>query len=289
MAKWKERHFEDEVFDSLVNDGGWIAGLAEDIEFASGIAPAELLTFVGQTQIDEWNKLLVQMGNDPDRAQIEFRKRVAAEIDDRGTVDVLRHGIKGWGLKFDLCYFKPAHGLTPLLLDRYAANRVTVTRQQRYSAKHTKTLDLCLWVNGLAVATVELKNELTNQTVEHAKAQYRTDRDPNDSFLARRAVVHFAVDPYLAFMTTRLAGAATEFLPFNRGHNGHSGNPPASGGKHATAYLWEQVWQRDSILDLLGRFIHSEIDEKGKATGKVIFPRYHQWDCVLRLDDSAWV
>ncbi len=287
MSKSKERDFEDEVFGSLVADCGWLAGLADDIEFSTGIAPAELLTFIGQTQSESWNLLLVQMGNDPDRTQREFRKRVAAEIDKRGTVDVLRHGIKGWGLKFDLCYFKPAHALTPLLVERYAANRLTVTRQQRYSSKHTNTLDLCLWVNGLAVMTVELKNELTNQTVEHAKAQYRTDRDPHDPFLARRAIVHFAVDPYLAFMTTRLAGAATEFLPFNRGHNGHAGNPPASEGKHATAYLWEQVWQRDSFLDLLGRFVHTESDDSGRATGKVIFPRYHQWDCVLRLEADA--
>lgn len=287
MAKSKERHFEDEVFDSLVSDGGWTAGLADDLEFGTGLATAELLTFIGQTQIDDWNKLLVQMGNDADRAQREFRKRVATEIDKRGTVDVLRHGVKGWGLKFDLCYFKPAHGLTPLLVERYNANRLTVTRQQRYSSKHANTLDLCLWVNGLAVATVELKNELTNQTVEHAKAQYRTDRDPHDPFLAKRAVVHFAVDPYLVFMTTQLAGASTQFLPFNRGDNGHAGNPPASGGKHATAYLWEEVWQRDAFLDLLGRFAHTEIDENGKATGKVIFPRYHQWDCVLRLEADA--
>ncbi|MDP9419438.1 MAG: type I restriction endonuclease [Actinomycetota bacterium] len=287
MAKSKERHFEDEVFDSLVTDGGWIAGLAADIESETGTAPAELLTFIGQTQIETWNELLVQMGNDPDRAQREFRKRVAAEIDKRGTVDVLRHGVRGWGLKFDLCYFKPVHGLTPLLVERYQANRLTVTRQQRYSTKHRNTVDLCLWVNGLAVATVELKNELTNQTVEDAKAQYRTNRDPADRFLSKRAVVHFAVDPYLVFMTTRLAGASTQFLPFNKGHNGHAGNPPATDGKHATAYLWDQVWQRDAFLDLLGRFIHTEIDESGKATGKVTFPRYHQWDCVLRMEADA--
>jgi type I restriction enzyme, R subunit len=287
MAKSKERHFEDEVFDSLVNDGSWIPGLADDIEFDAAMAPVELLSFIGQTQIDTWNEFLVQMGNDQGRAQREFRKRVAADIDKRGTVDVLRHGVKGWGLKFDLCYFKPAHGLTPLLVERYEANRLTVTRQQRYSSKHTNTVDLCLWVNGLAVATIELKNELTNQTVEDAKAQYRADRDPKDLFLAKRAVVHFAVDPYLAFMTTRLAGAATEFLPFNKGYDGHAGNPPATGGKHATAYLWEHVWQRDSFLDLLGRFVHTEVDAGGKATGKVIFPRYHQWDCVLRLEADA--
>ena len=287
MAKSKESHFEDEVFDSLVARGGWIGGLANDLDFDTGLALAELLTFIAATQIDTWNSFLVQMGSDPDRAQLEFRKRVAAEIDKRGTVDVLRNGVKGWGLKFDLCYFKPAHGLTPLLVERYEANRVTVTRQQRYSSKHANTLDLCLWVNGLVVATVELKNELTGQTVEDAKAQYRIDRDPKDPLLARRAIVHFAVDPYLAFMTTRLAGPTTEFLPFNQGHNGHAGNPPASGGKHATAYLWEEVWQRDAFLDLLGRFVHTEVDDAGKATGKVIFPRFHQWDCVLRLEAEA--
>lgn len=287
MAKSKERHFEDEVFDSLVSDGGWLPGLADDLDLESGIASAEMLAFIGVTQIETWNELLLQMGNDPDRAQREFRKRVATDIDQRGTVDVLRNGVRGWGLRFDLCYFKPAHGLTPLLVERYEANRVTVTRQQRYSPKHTNTLDLCLWVNGLAVATVELKNQLTNQTVEHAKAQYREDRDPKDPFLAKRAVVHFAADPYLAFMTTRLAGSATEFLPFNKGHDWHAGNPPAANGKHATAYLWEEVWQRDAFLDLFGRFVHTEIDEAGKATGKVIFPRYHQWDCVLRLEADA--
>ena len=232
---------------------------------------------------DKWSKPFPT----PDAAQHAFRQRVAQEVDQRGTIHVLRNGVKGNGCKFFLCAFKPAHGLTPLLVEQYQANQLTVTRQQRYSSKHANTLDLCLWVNGLVVATVELKNELTGQTVEDAKAQYRIDRDPKDPLLARRAIVHFAVDPYLAFMTTRLAGPTTEFLPFNQGHNGHAGNPPASGGKHATAYLWEEVWQRDAFLDLLGRFVHTEVDDAGKATGKVIFPRFHQWDCVLRLEAEA--
>ncbi len=162
-----------------------------------------------------------------------------------------------------------------------------MTRQQRYSSANTNTIDIVLWVNGLAVATVELKNPLTHQDVSHAMAQYRTDRDPKDPFLAKRAVVHFAVDPHLAFMTTRLAGADTRFLPFNQGNDGRQGNPPAASGRHATAYLWEKVWQRDAFLDLIGRFIHVEVDEKGHPTGTVIFPRYHQWDCVLKLEADA--
>src|SRR5262245_55449162 len=119
MPKSREQHFEDEVFETLTTHGGWIEGLNDDIEFEPAIAPAEMLAFIGQTQIETWDQLLVQMGNDQDRAQREFRRRVASELDKRGTVDVLRNGVKGWGLKFDLCYFKPAHGLTPLLVERY--------------------------------------------------------------------------------------------------------------------------------------------------------------------------
>lgn len=287
MAKSKEIHFEDEVFDTLISSGGWQQGAAVDIELETGLRVVDLYAFIAATQIKTWEDLLGQFGGDPDRAQIEFRKRLIAEIERRGTVDVLRKGIKGWGLQFDLCYFMPAHKLTPSLSELYGANQLTVTRQQRYTSKNTNTLDLCLWINGLAVATVELKNPLTNQNVEHAKEQYRSDRDPKDPFLSKRSVVHFAVDPYLVFMTTKLAGTKTRFLPFNRGHDGHAGNPPAVGGKHATAYLWERVWQRDAFLDLVGRFIHTEIDVDGKATGTVIFPRFHQWDCVLGLVADA--
>jgi type I restriction enzyme R subunit len=282
----KERDFEDEVFAILVSESGWLPGVASNIDLATGLDTAELMAFIGATQADEWDKLVVHFGG-VERAQIEFRKRVAQEIDVRGTVDVLRRGVKGWGRSFVLCYFRPAHGITPLLTERYAANRLTVTRQQRYSDRHANTLDLVLWVNGLPVATVELKNPLTGQTVEEAKQQYRSDRDPKDSFLGRRAVVHFAVDPHLVFMTTRLAANHTRFLPFNQGHDGRAGNPPATAGRHATAYLWERVWQRDAWLDLIGNFIHTEIGDDGRATGTVIFPRHHQWDCVLAMEVHA--
>jgi type I restriction enzyme R subunit len=146
-----------------------------------------------------------------------------------------------------------------------------------------------LFVNGIPVATAELKNQLTNQDIEHAIAQYRRDRDPRNVTLGRRAVVHFAIDTQRVAMTTRLEGANTRFLPFNRGHGRAGGNPPNLNG-HATAYLWEQVWQRDAWLDLLARFVHVEQSARGaKGPRTVIFPRYHQWDCVLALEWAAKV
>lgn len=286
MAKSKEIDFEDEVFDGLVAQG-WEAGVADDLDLDPGVALAQTLAFVAGTQMDEWDALLTQMGGDADRAQREFRKRLVAELDRRGTIDVLRKGVKLNGIKFDLCYFKPAHGLTPGLVEKYEANRLTVTRQQRYSPKHNNTLDIVLWVNGLAVATVELKNLLTHQGVVDAIAQYRSDqRKPNDPFLSKRAVVHFAVDPHEAYMTTLLEGSKTRFLPFNQGNDHRPGNPPTADGSHRTSYLWEKVWQRDAWLDIVGRFLHREADKDGKP-GRLIFPRYHQWDCVLRLEADA--
>ncbi|MCB9389071.1 MAG: type I restriction endonuclease subunit R [Acidimicrobiia bacterium] len=156
---------------------------------------------------------------------------------------------------------------------------MTVMRQVPYEPGSTKTLDLALFVNGIPVATAELKTPLTNQTFRDAIEQYRTDRNPKAPLL-RRAVVHFAVDTEQAFMTTKLAGDKTTFLPFNRGDNQGAGNPARDG--YRTGYLWEDVWQRDAWLDLLARFIHTDTD-----SGVTIFPRFHQWDAVLRLVADA--
>jgi type I restriction enzyme, R subunit len=195
------------------------------------------------------------------------------------------------GITIRLVYFRPAHGLTPALQERYRANRLTVTRQLRYEAESERALDLALFVNGIPVATAELKNQLTGQDIEQAIAQYRNDRDPRNPTLGRRALVHFAVDTQRAVLTTRLQGGATRFLPFNQGHGRGAGNPPNPNG-YATAYLWERVWQRDAWLDLLARFVHVAKPAKGKGSrgpGTVIFPRYHQWDSVRRLEDAARV
>ena len=199
---------------------------------------------------------------------------------------MLRHGVVDQGVTIRLAYFRPAQALTPELGERYAANRLTVTRQLRYEQGSDAALDLVLFVNGIPVATAELKNQLTGQDVEHAIAQYRRDRDPRNVTLGKRAVVHFAVDTQRVAMTTRLEGPATRFLPFNRGHGRGAGNPPNPDG-HTTSYLWEQVWQRDAWLDLLARFVHAEKPEKGVRKTTAIFPRYHQWDCVLGLERMA--
>ena len=257
-----------------------------DFDVQSAIDTAELFAFIGATQGAAWNSLLARYGNDAGQAQRGFVRRLAQQIDARGTVDVIRHGVEDLGVSFRLAYFKPASGLTPELIERYEKNRLTVTRQLPYEADSTKTLDLCLFVNGIPVATAELKNPITGQTVEHARAQYRTDRDPKNPLL-RRAIVHFAVDTEAVSMTTRLSGNLTRFLPFNRGYEMGAGNPPNPDG-HRTAYLWEQVWQRDAWLDLLQRFVHVEPTPKGsKARPVVIFPRYHQWDAVRSLTADA--
>jgi type I restriction enzyme R subunit len=292
MASPKEVDLEDLVFAWLTEHGGYVLGKNDkdtsgtrDFDVATGLDTAELFAFIGQTQPDEWAKLIAAYGGDAAASQLGFAVRLASELDKRGVVDVLRAGVVDRGVTIKLVYFKPAFGFVPEVMARYEKNRLTVTRQLRYEASG-KSLDLALLVNGIVVATAELKNPLSGQSIEHAMQQYRTDRDPKNRTLAR-AVVHFAVDPERVEMTTRLAGSATDFLPFNRGYGFGAGNPPNPGGI-TTAYLWEQVWQADAWLDILGRFVHSEKPARGsKRQPTVIFPRYHQWDCVRRLEAAA--
>lgn len=286
-----ERGLEDAMEGWLLTEGQYAKSLPNHFDPFLGLDTAQLFEFIGATQITEWESLLGRYGNDPDTAQRGFSRRLAAELESRGTVDVLRHGVVDLGVTFRLAFFKPAHGLTSELERLYNENRVTVTRQLSYEAGTNKTLDMALLVNGIPTATAELKNPLTNQDIEHAIAQYRRDRDPKNVTLSRRALVHFAVDPERVAMTTKLAGEATRFLPFNLGNDGRAGNPPNPTG-HRTAYLWERVWQRDAWMDLLARFVHVERPQSGspaarKAAETVIFPRYHQWDAVLKLEADA--
>jgi type I restriction enzyme, R subunit len=292
--KPNEAAFEEYVSTWLVEHGGYVEvkgpGQARPSAFdpITGIDTEDMFAFLGATQSEAWDLLKQRHGGLPG-AQTKFVSRLAAELDKRGTVDVLRHGVIDHGITIQLAYFRPAHGLSPDLVAKYNANRLNVTRQLLYQSGSNKAIDLGLFINGLLVATAELKNQLTNQSVEDAINQYRTDRDPNTTALARRAVVHFAVDTQRVAMTTRLAGGATRFLPFNRGDNGGAGNSDQSNPHgHRTAYLWEQVWKRDAWLDLLGRFVHVQPPAKGSnATPSVIFPRWHQWDAVLALEQHA--
>ncbi|MDT7539368.1 MAG: type restriction enzyme subunit [Actinomycetota bacterium] len=286
-----EARFEEAIEAHLV-DHGWLHGTASNYRPALGLDTAELFTFIGATQPMEWERLLGLHGG-ADVAQRKFAERLAAEITQRGTVDVLRRGVVDLGVRISMAYFRPAHEITPDLLALYDANRCTVTRQVHFSAEDSdKSVDLMLSVNGLPVATAELKNPITQQGVHHAIRQYREDRKPSELIFAKRAVVHFAVDPDEVYLTTRLEGRATRFLPFNQGSNGPgrsggAGNPSHPSG-YGSAYLWEQVWQRDAWLDLLAKYIHAEGDGKGKRTrNATVFPRFHQWHAVRALTGHA--
>jgi type I restriction enzyme, R subunit len=286
-----ERVFEDRVEAELV-DRGWSAAQGT-FRVELGIDTGEMFRFIGATQAKKWERLVDLYGGDRDTAQRQFAQRVAAEIDVRGVLDVLRHGVRDRGVQIELAYFRPGHTLAADALAEYYANVLTVARQLHYSVRHPLlSVDMALFVNGLPVATVELKNPNTGQNADHAIAQYRS-RDPNEVFFAKRALVHFAVDPDRAFVTTRLRGRDTQFLPFNVGSNGPglaggAGNPPAQPGSYSVAYLWEQIWQRDNWLEILHRFIHIQVpDKKGVRenphTSPRIFPRYHQWDAVQKI------
>ncbi len=294
MSAIDEAAFESQIAGWLVKHGGYrrmkttSAGYESDFDGGAGVDTADLFEFIETTQAERWDKLVDSgYGGDPVVARAKFVQRLASQLDKRGTVDVLRRGVTDYNVTFRLAYFKPGHGLAPELLERYEANILSVVRQFRYEPGSNKTIDLGLFVNGIPVATAELKNPLTGQGVEHAMLQYRKDRDPKNRTLRRVGMVHFAVDPYSVAMTTHLAGKQTRFLPFNQGHDLGAGNPPNPDG-HRTGYLWERVWSRDAWMDILGRFIHVEKTSKGsKKRPTVIFPRFHQWDAVCRLEADA--
>jgi type I restriction enzyme R subunit len=298
MTAVSENLLEDEISAHLVARGGYCAckvgvkpDWRQDFDPAVGFDIAELFAFIELTQGDQWGKLVTAHGGKEDVARRKFVQRLAQQIDERGTVDVIRHGVRDQNVEIRLSYVRPAFGTAPELVAHYDANRLTLTRQLPFDPNSEKTVDLCLFLNGIPVATAELKNHLTGQNIEHAIKQYRGDRDPKNTTLARRAIVHFAVDPDAVAMTTKLEGKETRFLPFNLGHNLGKGNPPNPNG-HKTSYLWERVWIKDAWLDILHRFIHVDRPSKGppavrRAGEKLVFPRYHQWDAVLKLEADA--
>jgi type I restriction enzyme, R subunit len=271
-----------------VAPGGYRKHTSEEYEKALCLIPEDVLNFIYATQPKEWDKFKKQHEGD---ARTPFLQRLASELRARGTLHVLRKGIKANGCRFQLTYFIPSSGLNYDLLKLYAANLFSEVRQLHYSERNNNSLDLVLFLNGLPIFTAELKNPFTGQNVQNAIQQYRFDRDPRESLFAfGRCLAHFAVDPELVYMTSHLEGQNTHFLPFNQGRNGGAGNPPSWKG-FATAYLWESIWARSSVLNLVQHFIQEieEQDDKGRKTGKksLIFPRYHQLDAVRRLVADA--
>jgi type I restriction enzyme, R subunit len=324
MDATAERIFQADILRQML-DAGWVQGSGADYHRESALYPADVLHFVQQTQPREWEKLCKVFPIDPERhfldALVARLKKADINATDRasrryGTLGVLRHGLKIRNARFSLCQFKPEHQLNPETQARYQQNICRIVPELIYSPYATQEqldatgkqakkwrIDLVLFVNGLPVATLELKSEF-KQSVENAMRQYQLTRQPIDpatkkpepllSF-KRGALVHFAVSQYEVYMTTRLAGEETFFLPFNKGtREGGKGNDiPDDPSRYATDYLWNQVLTPDNLLNILGRFIHLQIDEKEDWEGRkykkesLIFPRYHQWDVVTRLLDAA--
>ena len=299
-----EKVFEDELCAHLAAHGWSVYTHRQNATtYDRGLAlfPDDLLAFVQATQALEWAKFRRWHNGE---CEAMFLKRVAEQLDRYGTLHLLRHGFKDRDARFFLCRFRPAHHKNPTLWAQYDENRLTVIRQLHYSRHNEKSLDLALFVNGLPVATAELKTDLT-QNIQDAIRQYQTDRLPRDPAsredepllqFKTRALVHFAVSTDEVYMTTRLQGADTVFLPFNLGRpDGYggagAGNPPAPGAQgYPTWYLWERVWARDTWLDILGNFLHvsRRETEGGKSFSEtLIFPRYHQLDVVTRLMEAA--
>ncbi|MBB2927108.1 type I restriction endonuclease subunit R [Paraburkholderia silvatlantica] len=285
----QEHHFEAAICQSLLANGWLYAeGDAAHYDRVSALFLPDLLTWVEATQPDTWQRLTKTHG--PALSE-RLAERVRKSLNERGTLDVLRRGVEMLGLKetLSLVQFKPALAINPAIQQRYAANRLRVVRQVRHSPNHPQdAVDLVLFVNGIPVATAELKSDFT-QNVEDAVDQYRFDRNPQPKGgqlepllgFPGGALVHFAVSQTEVKMCTRLAGAASRFLPFNRGNHGAAGNAPNPDG-FATAYLWEDTWARDSWLDILHRYLIGKRDEKQQLK-TVIFPRFHQLDATRKV------
>ncbi|MDP1915737.1 MAG: type I restriction endonuclease [Myxococcales bacterium] len=288
MTLHKEINFEDEVCEHLAANG-WLYAKddARTYDRARALFPADVVAWVQAVQPKGWDALIKNHGS---KAEETLLDRLRTQLDQRGTLDVLRNGIELLGVKeaVKLAQFKPALGMNPDILARYQANRLRVVRQVRYSLHNANAIDLVLFLNGIPVATVELKTDFT-QSVGDAIDQYRFDRLPQPKGQAaepllsfpRGALVHFAVSNSEVHMTTRLAGPASSFLPFNQGDHGGAGNPISPNG-HRTDYLWEQVWARASWLEILGRYLIAKRDKK-KVITNLIFPRYHQLDVTRKL------
>ncbi len=291
MAKslHQEHHFETDICRRLAANGWLYAeGDAAQYDRANAFFVPDLLAWIATTQPEAWQRLLKTHGS---ALNERLAERIRKSLSERGTLDVLRRGVEMMGLAkpLSLVQFKPALAINPVIQQHYAANRLRVVRQVHHSLnKGHESIDLVLFVNGIAVATLELKSDFT-QSVEDAVDQYRYDRDPAPKggmvepllSFPGGALVHFAVSQAEVQMTTRLAGTATRFLPFNKGNHGAAGNPHNPDG-YATSYLWEEVFSRDSWLEILGRYLIGKRNDKKQMTS-VIFPRYHQLDATRRL------
>ena len=298
-----EKRFEQDIETYLLSEGGYIKGSMATYDKAKAVDLHLLKTFIFNTQQKAWERFQKLYGEDADK---QLYKRFDEEVQARGLIDVLRKGVRDRGIELRFCYFAPASPANPELVEKYENNILTCTRQFYYSTSNNKSVDMVLSLNGIPIVAIELKNQLKGQCVENAKLQFMHDRDRHEILFNfnRRVLVYFAADLYEVWMTTKLDGDNTLFLPFNQGSNGagnvgDGGNPVPSDGDYATAYLWRNVLQRDALLALLQRYVSVQADDKTKLENgkrvtykvepKIIFPRYHQYDVVEKLvADVEW-
>jgi len=302
MPGHTERDFEREIEVGFIEHGGYEARAPDTYDEKRGLFPADVIGFLRDSQASRWNRLQALLGDGTGETVLD---ELVRELKVKGTLHVLRHGFMCHGKTLRLAWFRPSSGMNPEAAALYATNRLTITRQLAFTSAMRKpggghrrcVIDVTLAVNGLPVATAELKNPLTGQRAADAIRQYQHERDKRDLLFAfkKRALVHFAADPDEVWMTTRLNGGDTRFLPFNRGNGHGAGNPPVE-GNWKTHYLWDEVLQADSLLEILQHFMHLETKDRKVGTNgnartfpmeKMIFPRYHQLDAVRNLVADA--
>ena len=276
-----ENKFEEHIEDYLLNSG-YIKGNLKDYDKEFAVDTTQLFKFLEDTQPEKLQKLKEYYPTD---YKDKLLNRLHSELNSKGMIEVLRRGINIIPVgNIKLAYFKPNSNLNEDLIKLYNKNRFSITRQLIYSTKNNKSIDAVIFLNGLPIIAMELKNELTNQNVFHAIKQFKEDRDPRELLFKfkKRIIVFFAVDTSEIYMTTKLDGNKTFFIPFNKGNNKGKGNPPNPNG-FKTAYLWEDILQKDTLSDILKRFTFIEKDEK---TEKIIFPRYHQLDAIRKIQED---
>ncbi len=302
MAGHSELAFEIAIEAGLIGSGGYQKRSPAAYDEALALFPDDVIGFLQDTQGPKWAQLEALLGAKTPATVLD---NLAKELEVKGTLNVLRHGFKCYGKTLRLAYFRPNSAMNAEAAGTYVKNRLTITRQVAFTSVLKRPdgqnrrciIDVTISLNGLPVATAELKNALTGQRAADAVKQYAQDRDERDLLFAfkKRALVHFALDTDEVWMTTRLKGKETVFLPFNRGHNHGAGNPPVE-GNWKTHYLWDEVLQADSLIDILQRFMHLDVKERQVKTDKgvrtikketMIFPRYHQLDVVRKLIADA--
>ena len=293
-----EKQFEANIEEYLISpSGGYTKATDAGYDPAMALDINTLVGFIKASQPTVWQRFEKQCNSDPYK---KFYKCFEDAVQADGLLSVLRHGFKHRGMEFKVCYFKPESTLNQVAVQHYSQNICQCIRQWHYSAHNKNSVDMMLAVNGIPVAAIELKNQLTGQSVDNAKLQWQYDRDPREPAFQfnHRILAYFAVDLYEAWMATELKGSDTYFLPFNQGSNGAgndggAGNPQAEGGDYVTSYIWKDVLNKDSLLDIIRKFISLEVKKEKKKTAngtektvtkkRLIFPRFHQLDVVRKL------